>query len=206
MGKRMQKLWQICRTTLLGLSVFWSIFLPSQVAARCIWESIESGHDFVFSGLDKVFLYEILNSDQTEKELKQILTNSLQNRGKVLFIQDLENQIMGALGESKLFLNVYFMPTENSNINALRIFVTAGAEATKNQAHFLATVWDKMYLFENPNELNQDVSKALKESINLLLSQYFTTNPQAKGKAVFYYPQPVISKSSPEKSPENKSK
>lgn len=163
------------------------IFTLSQLHAKCIWESSQVGENFVFKGLDKVFVFEALNSDSAERTLKSTLSIAVKKKGEVRAIYGLETETINALGESKLFLNVFFSKTEDANINSLRIFASTGAEATHNHSHLLANVWEKTYLFENQKDLNQDISTAITKSIELFMNQYFQTNPTSE--AIFYYPQ-----------------
>lgn len=189
----MQKIWKICRAPHLGLSfilllLFFIISTPS-LRAKCIWENSQTGENFEFKGLDKVFVFEALNSNVTEKELKAALKSAINKKGEIRIINNLETQTIGALGESNLFLNVFLVKSENENINSLRVFASTSAEATHNHAHILANVWEKNYIFENKKDLNKDISEAIKKSIDLFVAQYFQTNLQTAEKIVFYYPQ-----------------
>lgn len=165
-------------------------FFPIQGFGTTIWTSLNSGDNFSFANYDQVFLAVTLHKDEADRQLLDLIKSGIGKNGNLLALKDPQEQIMGAMAESKLWLHIALISTENPNTHLLHLYASVGGATTLNKTPVTAKVWERWYLFEGKKDLDQDIQKALQKSIPPFLAQYFSTNPQAKGKATFYFPSP----------------
>lgn len=157
------------------------LFIP-QAHGKQIWESLDT-FLFDFSKYNAVTISATLPEAQKPVFLN-VLKKVTQDKAKIKILQDLIEAISFS---SQLTVYFSFAVTENPNIHLLHMYATAPADLSINKEHFLATIWEKTYLFENRDQLNQDLSAALEEGLTIFTTQYFKTNSQAKDKAVFNF-------------------
>lgn len=178
MGIRMQKIWTL---VFVGLA----LFLPLKGYGALIWESLEAGTPRNYSKMNAIGVYATLPQDQ-KALFSQLFGKLVGKNGKIEVIQDLPSGAYKLLG-APLQLHLSFAVTDDPNISLLRVYTAASSEILLNGERYSGTIWEKSYLFKGRDQLQADLSAALEESVKLFLSQYFSTNPSAKGVALFYF-------------------